>query len=326
MKKKNGLKIFEILIGVAFILFSLGFGYYYYEREGVGYETSPYVNQEKNVSNSDNIKQDNNFLSSDKNLKVHFIDVGQGDSCLIELNGKYMLIDAGTNESENSLVKYLKDLGIKEFEYVIGTHAHEDHIGGMDKVIQEFDVKKILFAKHTTTTRTFENFVTAVKNKNLQLYAPYVNETFNFEDASFTVLAPNYTKYEDINNYSIVIKFQYKNTSILFTGDAETLSENEMLNNSDLDLKADVIKIGHHGSSTSSSIKFLNAVNPKYAVISLGKDNSYGHPHKSTMLRLKALNIPVYRTDEASTIIMESDGDNIKFNKEKGSYTYNNDN
>ena len=196
----------------------------------------------------------------------------------------------------------------------------------MDKVIQEFGVKKILFAKHTTTTRTFENFVTAVKNKNLQLYAPYVNETFNFEDASFTVLAPNYTKYEDINNYSIVIKFQYKNNSILFTGDAETLSENEMLNNADLDLKADVIKIGHHGSSTSSSIKFLNAVNPKYAVISLGKDNSYGHPHKSTMLRLKALNIPVYRTDEASTIIMESDGDNIKFNKEKGSYTYNNDN
>ena len=129
-------------------------------------------------------------------------------------------------------------------------------------------------------------------------------------------------EYDSANNYSIVIKLEYKNNSVLFTGDAEKLSENEMLENKSINLKSDVIKIGHHGSSTSSSLKFLNEVNPKYAVISLGKDNDYGHPHKVTILRLKSLNIPVYRTDEVSTIVMESDGNNIKFDKEKCSYNY----
>ena len=242
------------------------------------------------------------------------IDVGQGDSTIIEQNGHYMLIDAGTNECEKDLVSYIDSLGITKFDYIIATHAHEDHIGSMDAVINKYDVDKILFAKHTTTTKTFENFVMAVKNKGLKLYAPSVNEEFIFQDLKFVVLSPNSSEYEELNNYSIVTKVIYGNTSYLFTGDAEKLVEDEMLNQN-LDLSADVLKVGHHGSNSSTSQNFFNAVNPKYAVISVGKDNDYGHPKKTVINRLKTKNVAVYRTDESGTIVLESDGINISFNK-----------
>lgn len=230
-----------------------------------------------------------------------------------------MLIDAGTNICEKELTSYIDSLNITKFDYIIATHAHEDHIGSMDAVIKKYDVEKILFSKHTTTTKTFENFAIAVKDKGLKLYAPTVNEEFIFQDSKFIVLAPNSSKYDDINNYSIVIKLIYNDTSYLFTGDAESLSEKEMLENN-LDLSADVLKIGHHGSKSSTSQDFLNAVNPKYAVISVGKDNDYGHPKASVMNRLKKSNISVYRTDELGTITLTSDGKNILFDKEPGTY------
>lgn len=247
------------------------------------------------------------------------IDVGQGDSAIIEQNGHYMLIDAGTNACEQDLISYIDSLGITKFDYIIATHAHEDHIGSMDAVVNKYNVDKILFAKHTTTTKTFENFVTAVNNKGLKLYAPSVNEEFAFQDTKFIALAPNSSKYEEINNYSIVIKVIYGDKSFLFAGDAEELSEEEMLDKN-LDLSADVLKVGHHGSKSSTSQKFLNAVNPKYAVISAGMDNDYGHPTQTVMDRLKNKNIAVYRTDESGTIILTSDGKNISFNKDAGSY------
>lgn len=240
--------------------------------------------------------------------------MGQGDSTIIEQNGHYMLIDAGTNECEKDLVSYIDSLGITKFDYIIATHAHEDHIGSMDAVINKYDVDKILFAKHTTTTKTFENFVMAVKNKGLKLYAPSVNEEFVFQDSKFVILAPNSDKYEEINDYSIVTKVIYGDTSYLFTGDAENLSESEMLNKN-LDLSADVLKVGHHGSNSSTSQTFLNAVNPKYAVISVGKDNDYNHPSTKVTNRLQTKNITTYRTDKLGTIILTSDGENISFNK-----------
>lgn len=320
-RTKTSVKYFEIIIGIIFIVAATLFGYFFMENGGMGIEESPYLSSANNNLESQDQNQ-TQFNDNENVLKVHFVDVGQGDSEIVELNGHYMLIDAGPNSSEGSLLEYINKLGIKKFDYVIGTHAHEDHIGGMDKIVKNYDIDKFLFPKQIATTKTFESFVIELNKKNLKLYAPSVGETFEFGDAKFTVFAPNSLEYDSANNYSIVIKLEYKNNSVLFTGDAEKLSENEMLENKSINLKSDVIKIGHHGSSTSSSLKFLNEVNPKYAVISLGKDNDYGHPHKVTILRLKSLNIPVYRTDEVSTIVMESDGNNIKFDKEKCSYNY----
>ncbi|MBZ0312412.1 MBL fold metallo-hydrolase [Clostridium butyricum] len=245
-------------------------------------------------------------------LKVHFIDAGQADSILIQQGDENMLIDAGNNADEDTLKSYLNNLGITEFKYVVGTHAHEDHIGSLDYIMNSFKVGKIYFPKTTSTTKTFENLVKAVQNKGMQFTVPSVGETFNLGEAKCTILAPNGSTYEDANNYSIVIKLEYGNNSFLFTGDAEDVSEKEMLSKG-LDLKADVLKAGHHGSKSSSTKEFLNAVNPKYAVISVGKDNDYGHPNSETLQKFSSRGIEVYRTDESGTVVAESDGSNISF-------------
>lgn len=281
-------------------------------------------NSENNIVNdsSENIESliNTNEVNTD-DLKIYFIDVGQADSILLEQNGKFMLIDAGNNDDGELVVNYLKEKGVQKLDYVIATHAHEDHIGGMDNVINSFDEEKILFPKTTSTTKTFEDFVNAVKNKNKKLYAPQSGEKFTFANSTFEILAPNSDNYEDANNYSIVIKLTYKENSFLFAGDAEEISENEILNKG-YDLKSDLIKIGHHGSSSSTSDKFLKAIEPDYAVICVGKDNSYNHPKKSVMDRLKKYGIKVYRTDEQGSITAISDGKSISFDKSPASYNY----
>lgn len=271
------------------------------------------------IENSEALVNTNEINVDD--LKIYFIDVGQADCILLEQNGKFMLIDAGNNDDGELVVNYLKEKGVQKLDYVIGTHAHEDHIGGMDNVINNFNQDKILFPKTTSTTKTFEDFVLAVKNKNKKLYAPQGGEKFTFANSTFEVLAPNSANYEDANNYSIVIKLTYKENSFLFTGDAEKISEDEILNKG-YDLKCNLIKIGHHGSSSSTSDKFLKAVSPDYAVICVGKDNSYNHPKKSVMDRLKKNEIKVYRTDEQGSITVISDGKNITFDKSPASYNY----
>jgi beta-lactamase superfamily II metal-dependent hydrolase len=257
--------------------------------------------------------------STDVQLKVHYINVGQADSILIQQGSQAMLIDGGNNEDGNLVKTYISNQGITTLDYVIGTHAHEDHIGGLDYVINSFKVGKVYFPKETSTTQTFIDFVDAVKNKGLQLIAPVVGETFKLGDATATILAPNGTGYSDSNNSSVVIKVQYGNNKFLFTGDAEAISENEMISKG-FDLKADVLKVGHHGSSSSTTDEFLSAVNPKYAVISVGEDNTYGHPNKTVMDKLKNDGITIYRTDELGTIVATSDGNNINFNTQPGSY------
>lgn len=271
--------------------------------------------------NNDNSTQKIETSKVDGNLIVDFIDVGQGDSILIRQGDHAMLIDGGTSECKDDLLNFLKSENIQKFDYIVGTHPHEDHIGSLDDVINAYDFDTILFPKVTTTTKTFENLVNAVKNKNKKFTTPVSGNEYTLGDAKFKILAPSSDSYQSLNNYSIVIKLTYGENTFMFTGDAETLSETEMLNSFD-DLTADVLKIGHHGSTTSTSKKFLNAVNPKYAVISVGKDNTYNHPTKTTMNKLEELKIPVYRTDEEGTIECVSNGKDITFNVEPGSYEY----
>ena len=261
-------------------------------------QTKPSESQTSNVSGT---------------LKVSYIDVGQADSILVQQGTSSMLIDAGTNEASEKVKNYIASQGVTKLDYVVGTHPHEDHIGGLDVAINSFQVGTVYMPKITNTTKTFTDVVKAIKNKGLQAVSPKPGETFKIGEASCTVLAPNSSKYEDLNNYSIVIKVTFGNNSFMFDGDAEDVSEKEMLSKG-FDVKADVLKVGHHGSSSSTTEEFLNAVNPKYAVISVGKGNTYGHPHESTMNRLKAHNIAVYRTDECGTIVAISDGNNITFN------------
>ena len=175
--------------------------------------------------------------------------------------------------------------------------------------------------KATSNTKTFRDVVSAIKAKGMKATVPTVGETFKVGTATATILAPNSSSYEDINNTSIVIRLTFGSNSFMFDGDAEDVSENEMLSKG-FNISADLLKVGHHGSSSSTTQNFLNKVNPKYAVISVGKGNTYGHPTQSTMSKLKAKNISVYRTDENGTIVATSDGKNITFNTKPGSYAY----
>ncbi|WP_373898961.1 ComEC/Rec2 family competence protein [Haloimpatiens sp. FM7315] len=255
------------------------------------------------------------------NIKIHYINVGQADSILIQQGSHSMLIDGGNNE-DGSLVKdYLQNNGVSNLEFLVGTHPHEDHIGGLDYIINSLKVGKVYLPKITSNTKTFKDLINAMKNKNLKAIAPKGGESFKLGQAVCTILAPNSSQYKDLNNYSIVIKVQFGNNSFLFTGDAEAVSEMEIVKKG-FNLKSDVLKVGHHGSSSSTCANFLSKVNPKYAIISCGVNNKYGHPHKGTMNRLKDKGIPVYRTDQCGTIVASSDGNNISFSTKPGNYNF----
>lgn len=249
------------------------------------------------------------------NLEVHFIDVGQGDSILIKKGTESMLIDAGNNSDGELVVNYLKEQNVSKLNYVVGTHPHEDHIGGLDNVIHSFDIEKVIMPRAISTTKTFEDVLDSMKNKGLSITKPNVGDTYDLNGATATILGPNQSEYGDLNNYSIVIKVVNGDNTYLFTGDADTLSENEIVKVNAYHLKADVLKVGHHGSSTSTSKNFLDAISPNYAVISVGEDNIYEHPNKEVLDRLENKGIEVFRTDLEGTIISISDGKSITFNK-----------
>lgn len=247
-------------------------------------------------------------------LKVHFIDVGEGDSILIETDGKYMLIDAGENDKSQVVISYLDNLGIEKLDYVIATHPHSDHIGGMADVIRHYKIGKVIMPNATHTSKTYENLLDTISDKGLKITKAKVGQEYSLGDASFVILAPKSSDYDSLNNYSVAIKLTYGKNSFIFAGDAETVSENEMLQNDGLDLDADVLKLGHHGSSTSSSDKFLDAVSPDIAVISVGEGNQYGFPHDEVLQAINKRKIKLYRTDKQGTIILESDGSKITAN------------
>jgi competence protein ComEC len=226
-----------------------------------------------------------------------------------------MLIDAGNNADSSLILSYLKGLKISRIDVLVGTHPHEDHIGSLDSVIDSFDIGVVYMPKISTNTKTFEDVLLSIKNKGLKVMTAKAGVILDLgEGVKAEMVAPNSDRYEDINDYSAVIKLTYGETSFLFTGDAEAVSEKEMVAKG-YNLKADVLKVGHHGSTSSTSPVFLKAVSPKYAIISVGKDNQYGHPDSIILNRLKTFGVQVYRTDESGTIIAATDGKNITFDK-----------
>ncbi len=251
----------------------------------------------------------------DGKLHVFYLDVDQADSIFIQLpNGENMLIDAGTKESGEEIVDTLENLGVSAINHLIATHPHADHIGGMQEVVESFDIANIYMPNAVTDTRTFENLLLTIKEKgNTITTAKAGVEILSDDNLNAVFVAPNSNEYEDLNNYSAVIKLTFGETSFVFTGDAEKLSEDEIRTN----IKCDVLKVGHHGSSTSTSRNFLKKTEPTYAVISCGMDNSYGHPHKEVMQRLEKAGIAIYRTDLNGTIEAVSDGNEIIFNVER---------
>lgn len=251
-------------------------------------------------------------------LCVRYVDVGQANCSIITFpDGKNMIIDGGDVATKEDVGEYIKSLGITNFDYMVATHPHADHIGGLDEILDNFSVKTLYMPQISEndmpTTRVYENFITAIsKNGCDVIRAKSDVQIYSDDNLCVECLAPYGTDYGNLNNYSAVIKITYGNTSFLFTGDSEKEPEEELCEKSD-NLSSTVLLVGHHGSSTATTKEFLDAVDPEYAVISVGKDNSYGHPSSTVLNRLEEKEITVYRTDTDGTVTAVSDAKTVQF-------------
>lgn len=263
--------------------------------------------------------------SNYEGLCIKFIDVGQGDCELIMLpDKKTLLIDGGDVGTEDEVVEFLNAEGIEKIDYILATHPHADHIGGLDDVLNNFEVGVFMMPyipqSDVPTTKVYEKLIDAALNNGCNVIKAKAGvEICKGDDYTATCLSPVNEKNDGLNNYSAVVRLEYKDTAYIFTGDAELQAEEDILNNGET-LSADVLKVGHHGSYTATSLDFLNAVDPEYAVISVGEGNKYAHPHNVTVNRLQQ-QCEVYRTDKTGTVTLQSDGENIEISYEKSIYS-----
>ena len=247
-------------------------------------------------------------------LTVHFIDVGQADCALLECGGEYMLIDGGNREDGQLVVSYLEQQGVEELSAVVCSHAHEDHVGGLPAVLAVYPTAAVYAPTRTYSSNVFDDFLYYTDQQGLEVTLPVPGDAFSLGETQVTVLGP-VKSYADPNDTSIVLRVEYGEASFLFTGDMETTAENDMLEYwDDASLfRADVLKVGHHGSNTSTGYRFLYEVDPDYGVISVGTDNSYGHPHEEPVSRMKDAGVTMLRTDELGHILASTDGQEIIF-------------
>ena len=252
-------------------------------------------------------------LTENSSFAVHFIDVGQADAALILCSGKAMLIDGGNAADSDVMYTYLKKLGVTHLDYVVATHPHEDHVGGIPGALSYATVGRAFAPVQTYNSRPFRNFINkATERGAIRIEVPEPGYRFRFGDAVVTVLGPQHVDYEDPNDWSIVLRLVYGETSFLFTGDMEAIAERDLLG-AGMELRSDVLKVGHHGSASSTSYRFLRAVAPKYAVIPVGQNNEYGHPTEVVLSRLRDAEVKVFRTDMQGDIVCVSDGKNLTF-------------
>lgn len=251
-------------------------------------------------------------------MKVHFIDVGQGSAVLVQSGTHFMLIDGGDREASSKVVSYLKRQKVKKLDYVVVSHYDSDHLNGVVGALNVFPVGRVIAPAYTADSRVYDSYCNIIAQKKIATTRPKPGQKYKLGKARFTILAPNGSGYTDENNYSVALKLVNGKNRFVITGDAETESEYEMLENGQ-NLSCDVYMAGHHGSANSSSEKFLQAMKPKYTVISCGADNNYGHPSQSAMSRLKAVGTKIFRTDAQGTIVASSNGSWIKWNKSPSS-------
>ncbi len=294
-KRKKSAGLFLLL---AMVLLSLAAGYFLMEREDPPGRAQP---------------------GEGSSFQVHFIDVGQADSALVICDGHYMLIDGGNAGDSDLVYAYLERHGAERLDYMVASHAHEDHIGGLSGALNYAKVGTALCPVTEHSSKVFENMVKYLEEQGKSLTVPAPGDRFSLGSAQVEILGP-VKEYDDTNDTSIVLRIDYGETSFLFTGDMETGAEEDLIQ-SGADLEATVLKVGHHGSDTSTGYQFLREVMPKYGVISVGEGNKYGHPSDEVLSRLRDAGTEVYRTDMQGHVIAESDGKTVTFRTEKEAVT-----
>lgn len=310
--KKDKKYLYLLFIAVLFIIYTTVFGNNNETIELPNFLINNTTETTVQEITSNSASSNSVAVSNDSSLEIYFFDVGQADSILIKNNNQNMLIDAGNNSDGRLIVSYLKnDLKIEKLDYIVGTHTHEDHIGGLDDVINSLNVEKIYMPfTSNVSTKTYEDVENAIIERNLSITNPQVGETFSLGDANFEVMFVDNSEPDEKNDSSIVLKLNFGNQKYLFMGDAETKTESSR----DWE-KVNVLKVGHHGSNTSSSEKFIKTVSPDIAIISVGPNNSYNLPKNEILERLKKYNSTIYRTDTDGTIYLKSNGLENTINK-----------
>ena len=283
-------------------------------------QNTPEVPNESTIQEQTETNETANSI--DGSILLYMIDVGQADSFLFVQGDKVALVDCGTRSTGKDAVEYIKNLGITKIDYVFGTHPHDDHMGGMYDIITNFEIGKIILPKVESgqvTTNWYIKLMKEISEGGYQVEYSQTGNTYQLGDAVIRILWQSEGTQSNINNYSNIMKVSIGEMDVLMTGDAEIEIEAEVLN-SKIDLDAEILKVGHHGSDTSSSKEFLDAVDPDYGLISSKLGNKYNHPTETTMNKLENMEIVVYRTDECGSVVATITANNITFDCEPGDY------